>query len=129
MKYYIGQKASFSKTISESDVYLFAGISGDFNSLHINKVEAEKSQFGERIVPGILTVSLISTVLGTIFPGNGTIYLEQNAKFIKPVKIGDTLTAIVEMIDINGNRAILKTDVVNQNKILVLEGSAKIKLP
>lgn len=92
MKYYIGQNASFSKTISETDVYLFAGISGDFNPVHVNKIEAEKTRFGRQIAHGILCSSLISSVLGTRFPGEGTIYLEQTLKFCSPVYIGDTIT-------------------------------------
>ena len=91
----IGQKASFSKTITEGDVYSFAGLVGDFNSVHVNLIEAEKSMFGKRIAHGMLVGSFISTVLGMYLPGPGTIYLEQNCKFKNPVFMGDTITATV----------------------------------
>ena len=76
MKLIVGQNASFSKTITESDVYNFAGLVGDFNDVHINQVAAEKSMFGKRIAHGMLVGSFISTVLGMYLPGPGTIYLE-----------------------------------------------------
>ena len=78
---YIGQSAEFTKTISESDVYLFAGITGDHNPMHVNDIYAKQSRFGERLVHGLLSSSLISTVIGTKLPGNGTIYIEQNLVF------------------------------------------------
>lgn len=129
MEYYIGQQASFSKTITETDVSLFAGISGDFNPVHINDIAAKNSLFKERVVHGALTASLISTVLGNRLPGEGTIYLEQNSRFVRPVKIGDTLTAKVEISEINTGKAVLKTTVINQRDEIVLDGSAKVKLP
>lgn len=126
----IGEKASFSKTITESDVYGFAGLVGDFNSVHINQIEAEKSIFGKRIVHGMLVASFISTVLGMYLPGPGTIYLEQNAKFKKPVYIGDTIcaTVIVDKI-INEDKGIysLQTIVTNQDREVVVEGYAVVK--
>ena len=99
-KIQIGDRAIFSKTISESDVYGFAGISGDFNSAHINLIKAKEGSFGDRIVHGMLVGSMISTVLGTKLPGDGTIYLEQNLIFKKPVYIGDTVTAVVIVVEI-----------------------------
>jgi 3-hydroxybutyryl-CoA dehydratase len=129
MKFEVGQKASFTKTISESDVYLFAGITGDFNPVHINAVAAEKSLFKKRVVHGALTSSLISTVLGTILPGNGTIYLEQNSKYVAPAYINDTLTAQVEIIKIEENKAMLGTYVFNQSGEKIMVGTAKVKLP
>lgn len=131
MNYLINQKASFSKTISESDVYLFAGITGDFNSIHINQVAAQNSIFEGRVVHGILIAGLISTVIGTKLPGEGTIYLEQNVKFLKPVKIGDTITASVTIIDIlNEKKGILKlsTQAENQFKEIVVDGYAIVKV-
>jgi len=99
-KYYIGQSEAFSKTITESDVSIFAGLSGDFNSLHMNEIEAAKSVFGKRICHGMLVASFISTVLGSYFPGKGTIYLSQNLVFKRPVYIGDTITAQVTVKEI-----------------------------
>ncbi|WP_035773167.1 MaoC family dehydratase [Butyrivibrio sp. VCD2006] len=126
----VGDTSFFSKTISESDVYLFAGITGDFNPLHINAIEAENSIFGSRIVHGMLTGSFISTVLGTKFPGPGTIYLEQDLKFKKPVFIGDTVTANVIVSEvINFEKGIYKLDTVitNSKDEIVTEGYAIVK--
>lgn len=130
MELLLGYKESFSKTITESDVALFAGISGDFNGVHINDIEASKSIFGKRIVHGALVNSYISTVLGTKYPGNGTIYLSQESKFIKPVYINDTVTAEVELSKIiNVDKGIyeFKTIVYNQKDEIVLDGKAVIK--
>ncbi|RZN84179.1 MAG: MaoC family dehydratase [Winogradskyella sp.] len=124
----IGDAAEFSKTITEHDILTFAGVTGDFNEVHINKVKAEKSIFKERIAHGMLTASFISTVIGMYLPGKGSIYLEQNLKFLKPVKIGDTITAkvVVEKIDSDKNIYKLITTVTNTNDDLVVDGNAKI---
>jgi maoC domain protein dehydratase len=126
----IGQTASFSKTISEVDVYGFAGIVGDFNPVHINKEIAKKSIFGKRIAHGMLVGSLISTVLGTKLPGDGTIYMEQNLKFKNPVFFGDTVTATVHVVEIlNENKGIyrLETKIKNQDDVVTHEGYAIVK--
>ena len=130
MDFYVGQEAVFSKTISEYDVYSFAGISGDFNSIHINEIEAKRSIFGKRIAHGMIGGALISTVLGMYLPGPGTIYLSQNLQFKKPVYIGDTLTAkvVIEEIAEKG-RARLYTEVKNQNEEKVILGEANVLLP
>lgn len=83
----IGQTASVSKTISEADVYLFAGITGEFNPAHVNEKYASETRFGGRIAHGILSVGLISAVPGTQLPGPGTVYVGQNLKFLAPVHI------------------------------------------
>ena len=130
--YEIGQTASVAKTISESDVYLFAGITGDLNPAHVNDYAAKNGIFGERIVHGILVTGLISAAIGMKLPGEGTIYLEQDARFIKPVKIGDTVTATVEISEIiNTDKGILKlaTNVTNQNEEVVITGYAVVKAP
>lgn len=132
MNYNIGEGAAFSKTISESDVYMYAGMTGDMNALHINEEYAQNSQFGGRIVHGMLVAGFISTVLGMKYPGEGTVYLEQQVKFCAPVKIGDTITAKVEVIEIiNVDKGIvrLKTDVFNQKQIQVIKGYAVVKVP
>ena len=126
----IGDRASFSKTISESDVYGFAGIVGDFNALHVNKVKAEKGLFGKRVVHGMLVGSMISAVLGTMLPGEGTIYLEQNLKFKNPVYYEDTVTATVtvsEIINVEKGVYKLNTFVTNQNGLIVIDGYAVVK--
>lgn len=122
----IGQRAQFSKTISESDVYLFAGVTGDTNPAHLNTEYAKETTFKERIAHGMLSASLISTVLGTELPGRGTIYLRQEVKFLRPVHFGDTITAIVEVIekDEKKNRVTLKTTCLNQNGQIVVDGKA-----
>ena len=130
MEIKIGQKASFTKTISESDIYTFAGISGDFNPVHVNEEEARKSIFGERIAHGMLGASLISTVLGTKLPGPGTIYMSQSLSFKAPVYIGDTICATVEVKELlPKHQAVLNTMVKNQNDTIVIDGEALVKLP
>ncbi len=128
---HVGDSATFSKTISESDVYMYAGISGDFNPAHINAVEAEKGIFKERIAHGMLTASFISTVLGTSLPGPGTIYLSQELSFKRPVKFGDTIEAKVEVIEKieEKNRLVLRTTCTNQHGDIVIDGKAMVMPP
>lgn len=128
----IGDKASVSKTISETDVYLFAGITGDFNPVHVNQVIAQKSFVHVRIAHGALISGMISTVIGMQLPGPGTIYMEQDSRFLQPVCIGDTITAIVEIAElVNSAKRIMKlrTCVMNQKDELVLDGYAIVKAP
>ena len=127
----LGQTASFTKTISESDVYLFAGITGDFNPAHVNAAYAGETSFKKRIVHGMLSASFISTVIATYLPGEGSIYLRQDVKFKVPVYFGDTITAKVEVIEINAqkNRVRLRTVCTNQNNVLVIDGEATIMPP
>ncbi|HFI0042065.1 TPA: MaoC family dehydratase [Streptococcus suis] len=126
----VGQTGSFSKTITETDVVLFAGISGDLNPAHINEVEASKGMFKKRIAHGMLGASLISTVLGMYLPGHGTIYLGQNLKFLKPVAIGDTLTAMATIVEKDEKGWLkLETTVTNQEGVVVISGHAKVIPP
>jgi 3-hydroxybutyryl-CoA dehydratase len=127
----VGQKAQFGKTISESDVYLFAGISGDQNPAHINESYAQGTFFKTRIVHGMLCGGLISAVLGNILPGYGTIYIRQELNFLAPVQIGDTITAQVEILDIISakNRVRFKTVCVNQEGTVVIDGEAVVSPP
>jgi len=127
----VGEWAVFSKTISESDVYLFAGITGDFNPAHINQPYAEKTFFKARIAHGILAAGLLSAVLANQLPGPGTVYIHQTLHFTAPVYIGDTVTARAEIlsIDVDANRVILKTTCLNQNGEMVLEGQATVSPP
>ena len=127
----IGDFEEFSKTVSESDIYLFAGVSGDMNPAHIDEQYAAKTFFKGRIAHGILVGSFISTVIGMKIPGPGTIYLEQNYKFLAPVRIGDTITARVEIIEIKieKNKVTLKTQCFNQNGVMVIDGTALVSPP
>ncbi|EAX47961.1 MaoC domain protein dehydratase [Thermosinus carboxydivorans Nor1] len=124
----IGDKASMSKTVTEYDVYTFAGLTGDFNPVHVNTEFAKTTMFKERIAHGMLSAGFISAVLGTALPGMNTIYLAQELVFKAPVKIGDTVTATVEVLEkIEGkNRVILKTTVTNQDGVVVVDGKATV---
>lgn len=127
----IGDHASVTKTVSETDVYLFAGITGDLNPAHTNEVAASKTMFKTRIAHGMLGAGFISSVLGMYLPGPGTIYMGQELKFTKPVHIGDTVTATatVEEIILEKNRVILDTTVVNQDGEVVIKGKATVMPP
>ncbi len=127
----IGDRAGFTKTISESDVYLYAGITGDLNPAHINEPYAANTFFKTRIVHGMLPAGFISAVIGTQLPGPGTIYVSQTVHFKAPVLFGDTITASVEVIEINTekNRVRLLTACENQNGVTVLDGEALVSPP
>jgi len=127
----IGDTAEFSKTVSESDIYQFAGITGDFNPAHINEDYAKKTFFKTRIAHGMLSAGFISTVIGTKLPGTGSIYIQQNLSFLAPVRIGDTITARVEVIEIiaEKKRVRLKTICINHEGTQVLDGEAVVSPP
>lgn len=116
----VGMTASYAKTISESDVYMFAGISGDNNPIHINSEYAATTPFKQRIVHGMFCAALISTVAGTRMPGPGAIYIEQQIKFKAPVHIGDTAkaTGTIEEIDERRRRVKMRTDVHVGDKLV-----------
>ena len=127
----IGDTASFTKTMSETDIYLFAGITGDLNPAHVDAVSAADGMFKQRIAHGMLSGSFISTVLAMKLPGPGTIYLGQELSFRGPVFIGDTITAKVECTEKLEQRKWLKfkTTVTNQDGKLVVDGSATVIPP
>lgn len=127
----LGDRAFFEKTISETDVYLYAGITGDLNPAHINEEYAKNTLFKGRIGHGMLTAGLVSAVLGMKLPGPGTIYLKQELKFTAPVRIGDTIKAEAEVTEINTekNRIQLRTICTNQNGDVVLDGMATVMPP
>lgn len=128
---FVGQNASFTKTVTEADVILFSGITGDLNPVHINQLYAEQTVFKSRIVHGGLVSALFSTVLGMQLPGNGTIFVEQNSKFIKPVYFNDTITATatVEEVNLERNRVKLITEAINQKGETVVKGYAIVIAP
>ena len=127
----IGDSASTVKTIGESDVYLFAGITGDHNPAHINEEASKKTAFGGRIAHGILSAGLISAVLAMKLPGPGTIYLGQELKFTKPVRFGDTVTATATVSEIIAEKNIVKLETIctNQNGEVVIKGMATVMPP
>jgi 3-hydroxybutyryl-CoA dehydratase len=126
----VGQKASFGKTITEADIVLFAAVTGDTNPMHLNAEYASTSVFGERIAHGMLAAGLITKVMGTQLPGPGTIYMSQSLRFRAPVRIGDTVTAVVEITALNAekHRATLRTVCLVKGEP-VLEGEALVAVP
>lgn len=127
----VGQEASFTKTVSEADVYNYIGVSGDFNPAHINEEYAKNTFFKTRIAHGMISAGFISAVLGTQLPGPGTIYLGQDLKFTKPVYFGDTITATCTVDEIvkEKNRVVLKTVCTNQDGDIVIDGQALVLAP
>jgi len=126
----VGLTAKFSKTITEADIVLFAAVTGDTNPMHLDAEYAATSIFKERIAHGMLAAGLITKVLGTQLPGPGTIYMSQTLKFRAPVKIGETVTAIVEVAALHPekHRATLKTVCLVKGEP-VLEGEAYVSVP
>ncbi len=128
---HIGSSASLQRTVTRRDIQLFAAVSGDVNPAHVDVLYAKSSLFREIIAHGMLGGALISTVLGTRFPGPGTIYLGQSLKFLKPVHIGDTLTVTVTVtaLDHDRGRVTLGTQCTNQDGDLVIDGEARVLAP
>ena len=122
----IGDSAQISKTVTEGDIELYARATGDFNPIHLDQAYAEKTMFKGRIAHGILSLGLLTNVLGNILPGHGTIYLSQEIRFLAPVRIGDTLTARVEVVELiaEKNRAKFRTTCTNQEGEEVADGIA-----
>jgi len=127
----VGDAAEFAKTVTESDIYLYAGVTGDLNPAHINEVYAQQTFFKTRIAHGMLAAGFISAVLGTQLPGPGTIYLKQDLSFLAPVRIGDTVTARVEVLEVitEKKKIRLKTTCTNQEGKQVLDGEAIVSPP
>ena len=130
MKFTIGDTASLSKTITDADIRSFADVTGDHNPVHLDDDFAGRSRFGRRIAHGMLTASLISSVIANKLPGEGSIYLGQTLKFVAPVFPGDTVTAMVTVTDIRADKPIMKLETVclNQRAETVLKGEATVLL-
>ena len=126
----VGMSRSYAKTLTDTDIVLFAAASGDVNSVHLNQEYAEKTPFGGRIAHGILTAGVISACIANRLPGAGTIYLGQTLKFKAPVRPGDTVTAIVTVksLDPAKNRVVLDT-ICQVGGKTVLEGEATVLAP
>jgi 3-hydroxybutyryl-CoA dehydratase len=127
---HVGMSETYAKTISDADIVLFAGISGDSNPVHVDDDYARGTMFKGRIAHGMLTASFISAVLGTRLPGPGCIYLSQNLRFKAPVRIGDTVRAVVEVTEIDQDRArvTVSTRCVVGDKT-VIDGEAVLMVP
>lgn len=126
----VGQKKTITKLVQKEDVQKFADVSGDWNPLHLDEEYAKNTVFGKCIAHGMLSASYISAVLGTDFPGEGTIYLGQNLKFLSPIYIGEEIEVSVEIKSVDEkNRAVLETNVRCMDGRLAIEGEAFVKLP
>jgi len=126
----VGLTASFGRTVTEADIVLFAGVSGDTNPIHINQEYAATTMFKGRIAHGILSAAFISCVLGTKLPGPGAVYVAQSLRFKAPVRIGDTVVATVEIIELlpDRKRANFKTTCAVGGTV-VIEGEATLMVP
>lgn len=127
----VGQTASFSKTVTETDVVLYAGVTGDLNPAHVDAEFAARTFFGERVAHGLLTAGLVSAVLGTRLPGPGCVFVSFSCRFVRPVRPGDTITARAEVVErIEEKRRLrLETACTNQRGEAVLEGEAVVLIP
>ncbi len=126
----VGDVAAVAKTISESDVYTYAGITGDLNPAHVNAEWARGTRFQRRIAHGLLVAGLISRAIGNELPGSGTIYVSQSLTFLAPVFFGDTIEAKVEVIEkLERRRIRLRTTCTNQEGTIVIEGEAVVSAP
>lgn len=126
----VGMSATYAKTVTDADVVLFAGISGDVNPLHLDQEFAKATMFRGRIAHGLLTASLISTVLGTKLPGPGCIYVRQNLRFKAPVRIGDTVRARVTIAGVDHERGRVAVETVcTVGDTVVIDGDAELVVP
>lgn len=127
----VGDKASVSRRVTEADLALFAGATGDINPIHFDPIYAKKTFFKGRIAHGILSAGFISSVIANQLPGLGTIYVSQNLRFLAPVRVDDTITAEVEVMDVDAerNRVKLHTRCTNQDGTVVLDGEAVVMPP
>lgn len=125
-----GDTATFTRTLTEKELVLFAAVSGDFNPVHLDSEFAENSLFGERVAHGMWSGSLISAALAMVMPGPGTVYLGQNLSFKRPIKLGDTATVHLTVLrKAPKNRVELQCEVINQNGQKVVTGEAKVIAP
>ena len=122
----VGDKVTFSKTITDADLLLFAAVSGDNYPVHVDDEYAKGTRFGKKVAHGMLTASLISTVNGLLLQKPGGISVEQTLQFKRPVYPGDTITACAEVLEINVERRRLRcrTTCTNQRGELVIDGES-----
>jgi acyl dehydratase len=126
----IGMSVSYSQTISDADIKTFAGISGDRNPIHLDEEYAKNSRYKKRIAHGLITASYFSALFGTKIPGEGCVYVSQSLNFKRPIYIGDTVTAIVEVtsIDLVKKKVFFRTICKVKNKV-VTDGEAELFVP
>lgn len=123
----VGQTAEYSKTITDQDVMAFAGVTGDFNPVHVDAAAAARSRFGGRIAHGMLGAGLISAAIANRLPGPGSIYLAQTLRFTAPVRLDDTVTVTVEIVELLPKKRVrLSTTCRNQSGDTVIEGEATV---
>lgn len=126
----VGDSANYTKTLTEAELILFAAVSGDVNPIHLDPEYASQTDFKGRIAHGMWSGALISAALATVIPGPGTIYLEQNLKFKRPVRLDDTLTVQATVLRKEPrNRVVIECVVVNQRDEVVVTGEAKVIAP
>ena len=126
----VGMTAIYSRTVTESDIVLFCGISGDTNPIHLDREYAARTQFGGTIAHGMLSASFISTVIGTKLPGPGAIYVSQNCRFKAPVRAGDTVRARVTITEVNMERRRIKLETTCRvGDTVVIDGDAEVLVP
>lgn len=125
----VGMEARFGKTITDADLVMFAGISGDTNPVHLNEDFAQPTMFKGRIAHGMLSAGLISAVLGTRLPGPGSIYMSQELKFRAPVRIGDTVTATAKVVELLPKRRVRLETVCHVDDRVVIDGEAVMMVP
>ncbi len=125
----IGAQVTATRVITERDVWRFAEVSGDYNPIHLLESYAAETYFKHRIAHGLLVASMLSGILGTVLPGEGSIYLGQDLDFLAPVYLGDEVTAVVKVIRVREDRRIvsLSTDIYKKDGTLVISGEATIK--
>lgn len=127
---FVGQTASFAKTVTEADIVLFAGVSGDTNPVHLNAEYAAGTFFKSRIAHGMLSAGFISAVFGTKLPGPGAIYMTQTLNFKAPVRIGDTVVATAELIELIPEKKRAKFKVAcTVGSTVVVDGEAMLMVP
>ncbi len=126
----VGMTAAIGRTVSEADILMFAGVSGDTNPVHVDEEFAASTMFGGRIAHGMLSASYVSTVFGTRLPGPGCIYLSQSLHFKAPVKVGDTVEARVTLTELNAEKRRMKfSTVCTVAGKVVLDGEAELMIP
>lgn len=126
----VGMSVSYSQTITDSDIKTFSGVSGDHNPIHVDQNYAAESRYGKRIAHGLMTASFFSGLFGTKLPGRGCVYVSQNLTFKRPVYIDDTVTATIEVTNVDIDKRVVSFDTTCKvNNKTVTTGNAEIHIP